>query len=232
MKLELVKLSQIKKNPANPRQMKDDRFVRLVNSVLVLPKMLELRPIVTDDALVALGGNMRYLALSFIAKLPIAELKNRLAGLRDFDKKPAAEQAALVEYWKRWHDAPTAPIIKASELTDDERREFIIKDNVGFGEWDYDMLANDWDAKDLDDWGVDVWQDELNPDELGTDFSLNDGDKSQFERMAFTLHSTQAEAVKRALKAVDTTGMETENGNKNGNALYKIIIEWDAQRKS
>lgn len=94
------------------------------------------------------------------------------------------------------------------------------------------MLANEWDSEELDDWGVNVWNDDLNPDELGTDFSLKDGDKSPFEQMTFTLHTTQAEAVKRALEAVDTTGMKTENDNKNGNALYKIILEWDARRKS
>lgn len=134
MKTEVVKLSQIKTNQANPRQIKDEKFVKLVNSILVLPKMLELRPIVTDDTFVALAGNMRFRALSFIAEMPIDVLKARLADLRDFDKKTAAEQDALIEYWERWQDSPTALIIKASELTDDEQREFIIKDNVGFGE--------------------------------------------------------------------------------------------------
>ena len=49
---------------------------------------------------------------------------------------------------------------QASELTDAEQREFIIKDNVGFGEWDMDALANEWDNDDLVDWGVDVWQED------------------------------------------------------------------------
>lgn len=165
MKTEIVKLSQIKANEANPRQIKDDKFVKLVNSILVFPKMLELRPIVVNDTFVSLGGNMRYRALSFIAQMPIDELKPRLADLQDFDKKTAAEQNALVEYWERWQDDPTAPIIKASELSDDEQQEFIIKDNVGFGEWDYEILANEWDAGDLEEWGVDVWQDDSQDDD-------------------------------------------------------------------
>jgi hypothetical protein len=49
-------------------------------------------------------------------------------------------------------------IIKASELTEDERKQFIIKDNVSFGTWDYDALANGWDEQSLGDWGMDVWQ--------------------------------------------------------------------------
>lgn len=157
MKTEEVKLSQISVNTANPRQITDDKFHRLVNSILVLPKMLELRPIVVDDTMVALGGNMRYRALRGIADMQPEELKERLSASRDFQKKTQAEKDALLSYWERWQDNPTAPIIKASALTDDEKREFIIKDNVGFGDWDMDMLANEWDNEDLQDWGLDVW---------------------------------------------------------------------------
>lgn len=46
------------------------------------------------------------------------------------------------------------PVIFADNLTEDQQREFIIKDNVGFGEWDWAMLANEWDYKELDDWGL------------------------------------------------------------------------------
>lgn len=48
------------------------------------------------------------------------------------------------------------PIIKADNLTPEQQNEFIVKDNVGFGEWDWDILANEWDAELLSDWGVDV----------------------------------------------------------------------------
>lgn len=160
MKTETVKLSQIELNAANPRTINKDKFDKLINSLLALPKMLDLRPIVVDNTMVALGGNMRYRALSAIADMSEDELKERLSGIRDFQKKTQAEQDNLVEYWLRWKDKPTAPVIKASELTDAEQREFIIKDNVGFGEWDMDALANEWDNDDLVDWGVNVWQEE------------------------------------------------------------------------
>lgn len=48
------------------------------------------------------------------------------------------------------------PVIKASDLSEEEQKQFIIKDNVGFGEWDWDMLGADWDLEELDDWGLDV----------------------------------------------------------------------------
>jgi DNA modification methylase len=55
------------------------------------------------------------------------------------------------------------PIIDASEWTEEQRQQFIIKDNLSFGEWDWDILANEWDAAELEDWGLDVWQPEEEP---------------------------------------------------------------------
>ena len=59
-------------------------------------------------------------------------------------------------------------IIKADNLTEEQQKEFIIKDNVGFGEWDWDMLANEWDVEKVQDWGLDlpIWDnDEEQQDE-------------------------------------------------------------------
>jgi ParB-like chromosome segregation protein Spo0J len=50
------------------------------------------------------------------------------------------------------------PVIFADDLTEDEQKQFIIKDNVGFGEWDWDMLANEWEPELLEDWGLEVWK--------------------------------------------------------------------------
>ena len=157
MKTEIVKLSQIQVNRANPRQITDAKFQKLIDSILALPKMLELRPIVVDDMMTALGGNMRFRALTAIADMDDAELTGRLDANRDVQKKTGAEREVLRDHWLKWKDSPTATIIKASTLTAEEQREFIIKDNVGFGEWDMDALANEWDIKDLNNWGLDKW---------------------------------------------------------------------------
>ena len=162
---EVVKLSQVQANSANPRSISGAQFQRLVDSLLVLPKMLELRPIVVDATMTALGGNMRYRALCAIADMSYDAIGNRIAQLPDFIKKTKPEQEALLNRWLVWRDAPTAVILRADRLTDAEAREFIIKDNVGFGEWDYDALANEWDEVELKDWGLDVWQ----PDDDGLD---------------------------------------------------------------
>jgi hypothetical protein len=119
MKIQKVKITAIKSNPNNPRLIKDDKFHKLVKSIKEFPQMLELRPIVVNDEMVILGGNMRH---------------------------KACIEAGLKE----------VTIVKASELTEEQQKEFIIKDNVGFGEWDFNMLANEWDTKKLDEWGLNI----------------------------------------------------------------------------
>jgi hypothetical protein len=126
-------------------------------------------------------------------------------------------------------------ILKADELTEQQEREFIVKDNVGFGEWDWDALGNEWNSVQLEDWGMDNWQ---NMDDIETsdDFSLPDGDKEPFQQQTYTLADEQAEQIKNAIADVKKTEeykyVETfGNENGNGNALYLIISQWVGQKK-
>ena len=116
-----------------------------------------------------------------------------------------------------------------------KHKEFIIKDNLAFGEWDWDMLANEWDAEDLNEWGLDIWQPDLDGDDLSDEFSLPDGEKEPFQSLTFTLADEQAELVRNALtnakafdefKYIETMG----NSNQNGNALYFLVSQWEGQR--
>ena len=139
MNIEWVKTTDIHANENNPRILKDDKFKKLVQSIKDFPEMLEIRPIVVNNEMMVLGGNMRLKAIQEI-------------GLKEI------------------------PIIKAENLTEEQEREFLIKDNVGFGEWDWDALANDWDADELKDWGMDLPGD-FNPEVLEAeedDFEVND----------------------------------------------------------
>jgi hypothetical protein len=68
----------------------------------------------------------------------------------------ACKEAGLKEVW----------IEKIENFTEEQKQEFIVKDNVGFGDWDWDILANKWDNIKLGEWGMDVWQPEK-------DFDLN-----------------------------------------------------------
>jgi hypothetical protein len=53
-------------------------------------------------------------------------------------------------------DIPDHWVKRADDLTEEQKKEFIIKDNVGFGEHNWDLLANEWDALDLEEWGLDL----------------------------------------------------------------------------
>lgn len=157
MKVEKVNLKQVATNDENPRSITDTKFAKLVNNVLSFPKMLELRPIVISDEMKALGGNMRLRALQHISKMKPAELEKLLATIPDYTKATDGERDAVLNHWKAWLKKPTAHVVYASTLTEQEQRRFIILDNVGFGDWDWDELANNWDGEELGDWGLDNW---------------------------------------------------------------------------
>jgi len=124
---------------------------------------------------------------------------------------------------------------RAEELTAEEKRRFIIADNVGFGEWDWDELANNWDTGDLEAWGIDTPGFDVSPDDMGEGFNLPDGDKAPFQQMTFTLADAQATVIQNAINDIKQTDeykfAETHgNENSNGNALYLIVATWAGQR--
>jgi len=118
--IEKVNIDKIIMNPSNPRTIKDEKFKKLVKSIKEFPQMLDVRPIVVDDDMVVLGGNMR---------------------------TKACISAGLTE----------VSIIKFKNLSADQKKEFIVKDNVGYGEWDYELLYEDYEKEKLLDWGLDVY---------------------------------------------------------------------------
>ena len=118
----MIKLTTIKSNPNNPRVIRDEKFKKLVKSIEEFPKMMALRPMVVNEDMVVLGGNMRLKAL---------------------------KQLGYKEISEDW-------VKSAKDLTEDEIKRFIIADNVGFGEHDWEILANEWDVDQLSDWGLDI----------------------------------------------------------------------------
>lgn len=130
-----------------------------------------------------------------------------------------------------------APVFIIPKETPIEKiRAYTILDNNGFGEWDWDLLANEWGEVQLMDWGVDlpIFGDEtnVNPDDYGDSFSLPDGDKKNVETITFTLSSEQAEFIKEQIKVSQYDDADTfGNTNKNGNALYAIVKQWADVRK-
>lgn len=120
--------------------------------------------------------------------------------------------------------ANEATVKIVSGLTPEQKREFVVKDNATFGEWDFDLLANEWADLPLDDWGLDLPEEWLK-DVAGIDApELKDGDRAPFQQMTFTLHDEQAEEINAAIAKAkgEGGGQSAVNENNNGNALYFI----------
>ena len=128
------------------------------------------------------------------------------------------------------------PIILADDWSEKQRKEFMIKDNIGFGQWEWDDLANEWNQEDLEDWGLDLPGFEIDESELDTEFSLDDSEKDSIQKNTFTLSDEQSEQIHNAIADIKKTEefkyCETfGNTNSNGNALYLIIMQWVEQKK-
>lgn len=163
----MFKLSDIRPNPKNPRFIKDAKFEKLVKSIVFLPQMMALRPIVVDENNIALGGNMRDRAVIEIAKRG----KEWVLSLLNESGK-----SDLMSHFEPIFNGlfPEGWVKKSNDLTEDQKREFIIKDNASFGEWDMDELANNWDEEELKDWGLDL------------KFKHDDFDDEEPEELTFT----------------------------------------------
>ena len=201
-----MNISNLKANPKNPRIIKDDKFKKLVKSLQEFPEMMEKRPMVCVTDHV--DGKLFPLGGNM-----------RLKALQEL----------------KYKEIPDEWVMLADEWTEEKRQEFVIKDNVSFGEFNWDDLANEWDSEELSEWGVDLpnWETD---EGYGTEFSLPDGDKAPFQQMTFTLADEQAEQIKNAIADIKQTEeykyAETMgNENSNGNALYLIVMQWAEQRK-
>ena len=228
-------LSKLKNNPSNPRTLSEVDFKKLLNKILVYPRLLEKNKITFDSEQdnTILGGNMRFKTLNHIIK----EFANK-----DISKAIKQDQTALgvdnkdllngsVDIFSDIIDSKAIPeswTQDAKGLTAEEKEAFIIIDNVSDGKWDFDVLANEWDI-DLGEWNVSSFDIDVNIDDIETsdEFSLKDGDREPFQQMTFTLSDEQAEYIKGRISDIKQTdgfkNMETLNENSNGNALYYLI---------
>lgn len=175
-----MKLSELKKNPNNPRLIKDEKFKKLVQSLQDFPQMMELRPIIINGDNMVLGGNMR------------------LAALKELNYK----------------EIPDNWVMKASDLTPEQQREFIIKDNVSFGAHDWDILANEWDSDQLEDWGLDIpnFENGIDYSEKNKEIDVDDYDDKMIIKLQYV--EDEYHTVKDALLKIAATPEQ---------AVYKLL---------
>jgi len=217
----MVKLSAIKPNPSNPRLIKDEKFEKLKQSIKDFPQMMELRPMVVDETMTLLGGNMRFKALQDLG----------------------------------YKEVPDNWIKKASELTEEQKKEFIIKDNVGFGEWEWEQLANEWDVEQLAEWGLDipdyaiaqpeaVEDDYEIPDTIETDIVLGDlfeigehrllcGDSTDSDAVARLMGGQKADMVfTDPPYGVDYKGINNDDRSGLKELLDGVFVNYKISAKS
>ena len=163
--IQMININQLRLNDQNPRFIRDHKFQKLVESIKKFGKMLEIRPIVVDENMIILGGNMRFRAC-------------KAAGLDEI------------------------PVMIVSGLTDAEKNEFIVKDNVGFGEWDFDMLSNQFQHDELLEWGVDVPRFDVDPDGIDDILQLDEIN----EKCQFIIECSNIDEFKIVQSKLESTG--------------------------
>ena len=192
---KIVKISEVKLNPNNPRLIKDDKFKKLVKSIEEFPEMLEIRPIVVNADMVILGGNMRF---------------------------KACKEAGLKEI----------PIIIADNLTEEQQREFLIKDNTSGGEWDFEMLSNEWDVEQLEDWGLDIPSFETDEEEQIEDKKEQNKKLSdRFIIPPFSVLDTKQGAWQQRKNYWLSLGIKSELGRENNSLGLANIKDYDYEYK-
>lgn len=122
------------------------------------------------------------------------------------------------------------------DLSKEKEKELNVRLNKNTGDFDIDILANEFDIDELVDWGFKHIDLGLNVDKLDDTFELDDSDKSPFQQITFTLADKQAELIRNKIKDIKGTEeynyIETfGNENSNGNALYLLITQWVEQKK-
>lgn len=144
-----MKLSNIKVNPNNPRVIKDGKFNKLVESLREFPEMMKERPLV--------------LVTDTDGKLMPLGGNMRLRALRELKYTDISDDwVSIVDDW-----------------TEEQKRQFIVKDNLSYGEWDWDLLTAEYDKDELIEWGMDLYEFDDEDVDLDKFFEENNEQKEQ-----------------------------------------------------
>lgn len=143
-----TKLDRVKLNPLNPRNISDERALKLQESVANFPAMLSIRGVVIDADGMCLGGNQRWTAICSVITMPEEEF----LALVDND----VEKAAFWKPLRQKKHVPSNWLVSGSHMTPEEIQQFIIVDNVPFGQDDLQVLMTAFKQEELEKWGSQV----------------------------------------------------------------------------
>jgi hypothetical protein len=196
-------IDKIKMNKDNPRKFTSVDIDAITKSIILFPKMLnEIRPIAVKDNIV-LGGNLRLKGLQQILNADFSFIQSII----DKSEKSLTEKSDLTTFWNLFKQNKKFNFIIADNLNDNEVKEFIIKDNVSIGNWDFGMLLN-WDTDLLKDWGLELDSvvEEVN-DEMqsinnkNSELDANDFDDKIEMKLSFTID--EHTFVRQQLQKID-----------------------------
>jgi hypothetical protein len=195
---QVIKISQVKNNPNNPRVIKDHDFYVLVNSIKTTPGFMEFRPVIIDYNNMVLCGNQRLRACIYLGH------KEIWTDLFTQEKADEMNKEAQKE------GRPTKTYLEYCKA-------ITIVDNTHAGTWDWDILANEWEQTELEGWGLDGFpfedktlkaeEDNFEvPDEIKTDIVLGDlfeigehrllcGDSTDSDQVAKLMNGEKADMV-------------------------------------
>ena len=196
-----MQLSDLKPNPNNPRIIKDDKFKKLVKSIEEFPEMMAKRPIVC-----------------------VTDVDGKIYPLGGNMRLKALQELKYKEVPDEW-------VLMADEWTEEQRREFVIKDNVGFGEWDWEDLANNWDAEKLEEWGLDVpINDKIDQLEDGEEIELPQSVQMEPPKEYILIMAEPNSVEWEEIKEMLQLRMVRRGGYKKGSAVDAValerVIEW------
>ena len=107
--------------------------------------------------------------------------------------------------------------IQQKDLSDDQKKQFVIKDNASFGDWDWDILANEWNNKDLLDWGIDVWQPE---EELEKQIDENEFSNPQIKQIVLYYNNEEYETALNNLEDI-----RLKENLEDNTQVFNLLIE-------
>lgn len=151
MKKDIKELSI---NPINPRKIVVGQKRRLQQSIMLFPKMLYYRDIIVNKNNVVLAGNQRTTILKEILTSTPMDWMVILQENEKWQEMTEKQRDAVIDYWKAWVEKPVVDVTEA-DLSEDEEKELIIKDNNEFGEFDYGKLQQIYDEINLVNFGFD-----------------------------------------------------------------------------
>ena len=148
-------VSELIINPINPRKIRVEQKKRLQQSMMLFPKMLQVRDIIVNKDNVVLAGNQRTSILKEIINTSPLDWMVVLQDNEKWSEATESQREAIIDYWKSWVENPEVDITIADNLSEEEEKELIIKDNQEYGEFDYNALLHIYDDVNLINFGMD-----------------------------------------------------------------------------